>query len=270
MLVLIFTNCQGRPLIKFLPSHFNVKIFHNYYYINHTQLDTEIESLLSNCDYFIYQPLSTIYPVYNTENMLKYLKNTCKAISFPYIFNDAFTPIYKSIKKDVPSNGEYSLDNPEKIIYVNEELIIELKRDGYNLNDILTKYDNNEINFRYQERFSSSINILIEKEKYTDVKVSQFIIDNHKKYKLFNYHCEDPSVAYCNHPSNVLIIEYVNQIFKIMGLPLIQYEGPELIGIFYFVSKYDLAYYNYEWINEPDECMNIATKKIIEEIYNLY
>jgi hypothetical protein len=104
------------------------------------------------------------------------------------------------------------------IKYVNIEPILNLKKQGFSLEKILDKYDKNEIDFNYQERFKKTINILKEKEKDTDVKVSQFIIDNYKKYKLFNYHnLIDLEITYCNHPSNILITYYVNQILSLIG-----------------------------------------------------
>jgi hypothetical protein len=239
-------------------------------YINNSVLDSDIHNILSTCDYFIYQPLSSIYPVYNTDNLKTYLKLSCKCISFPYIFNDAFTPLYKSIKRDIPINGEYDKIGGEDIIYRNIEPIIELKKMGLSLDDILVKYNNNEINFRYMDRFNKTINILREKEKNTDVKVSQFIIDNHKQYKLFNYHVNDNNFTYCNHPSNILIMHYTNQIFEIMGLDPIVLDNNELIGTTLYVSKYDILYYDYKWIDKESEYNNMRIKQLIIEIYNTF
>ena len=106
MLVFIFTNCQGTILKNHLPSSFDVHTKHNYNYINDTTLDNDICNLLKICDYFIYQPLYS-YPIYNTYNLKTYLKPTCKCISFPYIYNNAFTPLFKSYKRDIVINGEY-------------------------------------------------------------------------------------------------------------------------------------------------------------------
>ena len=110
--VLIFTNCQGHVLKSFFPITFIVNTYHNFNYIYMDYLDDNIKKDLMSCDYFIYQPLSSIYPIYNTDNLKKYLKPTCKTISFPYIFNDAFTPLYKSYKHDISKNGEYATENP--------------------------------------------------------------------------------------------------------------------------------------------------------------
>ena len=229
--VLIFTNCQGHVLKSFFPITFIVNTYHNFNYIYMDYLDDNIKKDLMSCDYFIYQPLSSIYPIYNTDNLKKYLKPTCKTISFPYIFNDAFTPLYKSYKHDISKNGEYATENPYSTVYRNITPIIELKEKGFSLEEILELYNNNQIDFKYKERFDKTIRILQEKEKDTDIKVSQFIIDNYKKYKLFNYHNKGTTdIISCNHPSNILFIYYANQIFKLMDLEPIKYSGPELFG----------------------------------------
>jgi FkbM family methyltransferase len=270
--VFIFANCQGEPLLQFIPREFNVTHRHNYRYIYSSVLDEEILSLLSTCDYFIYQPLSSTYPVYNTDNLKRYLKPTCKMISFPYIFCDAFTPLYKSKERDIAINGEYSLKGCDVFTYKNVAPILDLKLRGFSLEAIIAKYDANEIDFRYKERFESTIARLKEKECMTDVKVSQFIIDKHKKYRLFNYHNLDKGFedySRCNHPSNTLIIEYVNQILRLMGLPAISYEGREILNGTIYLTKYDLAYYNYEWATSDTERMDTIVKSLISEIYVL-
>ena len=225
-----------------------VNHYHNYNYINNTTLDNTIQNLLENCDYFIYQPLSHVYPIYNTDNLIKYLKQTCIKISFPYIYCDAFTPLFNCIKYDFPINGEYSTISPASIIFMNKEVVINLKERGKTIEEIINMYDNNLIDFNYESRFKNTISILEEKEKNTDIKVSNFIKNNYKKYKLFNYDTNSDGSANCNHPSNVLILEYVNQILNIMGFDSITYNGTEFIGSHMLVSRYDIKYYNYEWV----------------------
>jgi len=268
MQVFIFTNCQGVILKHLLPSSFEVHIRHNYSYINHTTLDSTIYDLLKTCDYFIYQPLYS-YPVYNTDNLKTYLKPTCKCISFPYIYNNAFTPLFKSYKRDIVINGEYDKDAHNDVQYYNIEPIITLKRKGLSLTDILLQYQNNEIDFCYKERFEDSINRLKQKELHTDVKVAQFIIDNHKKHRLFNYHYASNDYTTCNHPSNILIMHYVNQIFRMMEVePIILTDDNQLIGETTFVSRYDIEYYKYEWTTTETNSFDNRIKELITEIYN--
>jgi hypothetical protein len=269
MYVLIFSNCQGGVITQFFPTTFKVYHYHNFNFIFDTYLNIEIESHLRSCDFFIYQPLSSVYPVYNTENLKRYLKSTCKTISFPYIFNDGFTPIYKTPKHDIAINGEYSTIDTYKHVYKNVEVILNLKRDKLSLEQILSLYDENKIDFKYQERLDKTIQILREKEELTDVKVSQFILDNYKKHKLFNYHNLTTDDTSCNHPSNYLMLHYTNQIFTLMGLEEVKYDGPELIGGKMLVSRYDIAFYNYEWVYEESKEIDQRIKQVIKEVYEL-
>lgn len=267
MNIFIFANCQGFIMKDLIPSTYKVDVRHNYYYITKDVIDDDIFNLLHTCDYFIYQPLSSIYPVYNTDNLKLHLKTTCKCISFPYIYNDAFTPLYKSIKRDIAINGEYDMNNVDSYVYGNSESIIELKK-SMSLDKIIEYYRSNKIDFRYKERFEKTINILIEKEKDTDVKVSQFIIDNYKKCNLFKYHNSTHDIVCCNHPSNTLIMYYVNEIFKIIGIDPIDLPKNELIGGVMYVSRYDIEYYKYDWIHEESENIDKYIEKLIVEIYN--
>lgn len=271
--ILIFANCQGRFIIPFLKmvDSFEIDSFHNYKYIYDTKINKNILKKLKTCDIFIYQPLSDKYPVYNTKKLLTYLKNDCQTISFPYIYNDAFTPLIKTTKKDDYSNGEYSLDKSNKgdFVYKNTEPIIKLKNKGYTLDQILNMYKNNEIDFLYSSRFNESISILREKEKYTDIKISQFIIDNHQKHKLFLYHFLDlkPDFTFCNHPSNILINEYSNLIIEKMGYNRVILLDNIINCWEMYVSRYDIAYYNYEWIKDESLLIDDFCLNVIKEIY---
>ena len=269
--VFIFANSQGSVLRHFIPNNFVVTYIRNYSYVFDRELNEEIKNYLTDCDFFIYQPISSLsYPVYNTDNLKKYLKVTCKAISFPYIFNNAFTPIYRFRMRDnIINDKNTQLVNDETLIYGNKEPILKLKKEGFSLEQILEKYDFNEIDFCYKERFEYTMNILQEKEKLTDVKVYQFILDNHKKFRLFNYH-DDGFITYCNHPSNFLINYYANQILLIMGLNSVNYIGGELLTQTTLISRYDINYYNYEYVQKEDDYINKILKQIITEIYENY
>lgn len=129
--ILIFANCQGTAISKMLK------------YAGYDDIHLE------TCDIFIYQPLSEIYKIYNTNNLKKYLKNNCITISFPYIFNDAFIPLYISYKWDIPINGEYNL-NGDKIKYGNLNVIKKYKDLGYSLESIIDLYNQNKIDFDYE------------------------------------------------------------------------------------------------------------------------
>ena len=269
MKIFIFANCQGTAIGKLLQhaGFTNIHNEHNYHYITHTSLNNTIENHLKTCDFFIYQPLSAIYPVYNTNNLKSYLKPGCITISFPYMYNDALVPLYISYRRDIPNNGEYAIDGND-IKYGNINVIHRLKDEGYSLESILDLYDTDQIDWNYEERFNNTLHILRDKEKETDIKISDFILKNHKDMPLFNYHYDARFIC-CNHPCNNILIECTNQILDILNTPRINYSGDELIPGRYNPSRYDIKYYNFKWISNESIHINIYYRNLIIEMYNI-
>ncbi len=274
MNIFIFANCQGAAIARLLglAGYSSISVQHNYTYINHTKLDESTHDLLKWCDIFIYQPLSDKYPIYNTDNLKSLLKPECITISFPYIYNDAFVPLYLTPKRDLPVNGEYSLDSDrDNVLMGNKEVIIKLKEAGNNLEQILDLYSSNQINFEYEKRFNKTINILRDREQHTDIKIADFIVNNHKKHKLFNYLLStslDNLESFCNHPSNIILVECTNQILNKLDKPPITYNGGELISSYNTVSRYDINHYGFEWIKEESHSADEFYKKVIIYIYS--
>jgi hypothetical protein len=268
MKIYIFANCQGGAIARLLTiaGFTDITHHHNYTYIYNTTLDPVIENNLKTCDVFIYQPLSATYPIYNTNNLLTYIKSSCITISFPYIYNDALVPLYIALRRDIPFNGEYATQG-ENIKYGNIDVIAKLKHSGHSLDTILKMYYENTIDFDYERRMDLSINILKEKEDSTDIKIADFILNNHKKMKLFNYHLSSKYMG-CNHPSNALLVECANQILTKLGKSDIVYSGPELIAGTHHVSRYDLAFYKFEWATSETPQINTLYANMIVEMYN--
>jgi hypothetical protein len=169
MLILFYTTCQGEFIynnwlkkMEFF-KNYDYKHFPNFLnkdYIYHT-------NEIRECDIFIYQPTEK----YTTgeNNILLLLKPTCIKICIPYMYIELW-PIFEEDGK-----------------YVGGEIIQKYKDDGYDLNSILEKYDNGNLFFDLENRFEKSIKYLKSKEeKYCDIKVSDFICINYKKYRLFN------------------------------------------------------------------------------------
>jgi hypothetical protein len=124
----------------------------NYIFENeHRPIDEIIENFRKT-DILIYQPLSQKHYPYSTNNLLQYLPNECKKVSFPYIFNDAFW--------GYPVAGNF--------------------KDGINGDFILSEAYEDPI-----DRFLYNVNITKEKESDTVVKISEFILNNYLDIELF-------------------------------------------------------------------------------------
>jgi hypothetical protein len=165
-------------------------------------------NIIEKADIFIYQPIDKKHGIYSTDitvdgNIMSYLPSNCKVISFPYIYNSSLWPLIPPCKVD-GLIGDYS----EIDKYINKEVIEELKYKGFSLNQVLHMYKSGKIDFQYDKRFKQSIEILKKKESLCDVKVSDFIINNISKYRLFLTQ---------NHPTTCVFIHCVNQILSILG-----------------------------------------------------
>ena len=95
-LCLFYGNCQViYHLHDILKS---IDIFNENYdtitYVNHDRdniktLNINIEDV-KNCDVIIFQPLGENHGVYSTNNILKFIKESCIKISFPYIYSSFY------------------------------------------------------------------------------------------------------------------------------------------------------------------------------------
>ncbi|HIJ91447.1 MAG: WcbI family polysaccharide biosynthesis putative acetyltransferase [Desulfobulbaceae bacterium] len=194
-LCVIYANCQGGGIQKFLEHHpsFSEK-FHCHHISNFGSI---LEAkplpydLLAQASIFIYQPVSTKHGCYGTKNIIAYLPPGCIKISFPYIYNNALWPFF---------------EEGEKII--GREPVDLLFADGISLRKSLNLFLQLQLDFNFSSRFEQTIKILKEKEKETDIKISKFIIDNLQETRLFYTQ---------NHPTNVIFIYCVNQILDLLG-----------------------------------------------------
>lgn len=199
--------------------------------------DIEVEEMydiLKQTDIFIYNPIHKNFGIYSTDlsvknNILSKLNENCIKISFPFTYNQGFYPFipytnyddlifniqlnryleYEPVKYNNKGIKYHRFINPNKknINYKGIEPILKLKKKGLSLEEILKMYDNNEIDFEYEKKFQKYIKILQEYEKECDIKISDFIIQNRFKKRLFlcSYHI-------C---SNIMI-HITNQILDIL------------------------------------------------------
>jgi len=187
MNLIVFSNCQGKFILeRFIKQN---KFFNNFthYYIHYNEDDVcNFIKQYKNCSIFIYQPINnkTITNESFNEIIKNNLPKNCKVICFPSIYCELW-PIF-------PGSGLAGHT------YICGDLLLRYK--NYELKKILELYDNNLLNFDLQNRFEKSINYLKNKEnKYCNIKISDFILDNYKNIRLFDTQ---------NHP-NGIILSYI-------------------------------------------------------------
>ena len=243
MKIIFYTNCQSMGIIPNLILNIkNIEIYRitNYHYINHKQ-NLPIE-ILNQCEIFIYQPIDKRHGIYSTEkdqekNIMSYLKPECLKISFPYIYNSGIWGITKD-----------AIDKDDGTECGNRDAIHNLK--NYSLEKVIEMYKKNMIDFNYKSRFESSLNKLQEKEKKCDIKVSEFIKNNIQNHKLFFTQ---------NHPTPYLFafisknrLDIIKRHYSLKDFSYTFAEENELSGIRWPISKSDIDYWKFTYIQSPE------------------
>jgi len=274
--LVFYTNCQCRGLDYFIKKYIDkknkknkknkkkIKKLETKHIENYTLIEKKKQipfDILKQANIFIYQPIDKKHGIYSTDttvenNIMSYLSPNCKIISFPYIYNSALWILVPPSHRD-GYIGDYSDMNK----YINREPIEKLKIKGYSLDEVLQMYSKGLIDFDYENRFNISIEILKKKEELCDVKVSEFIEKNIRKYKLFLTQ---------NHPTTCVFVHCVNQILAILGHnhKYDEFAYPEnickLSGLRPHTS-YDIKYWNFEY-----KINNINDNWCVEHIKNIY
>lgn len=202
-------------------SVYAVKQVSNFEHIFH-QIDLP-DALFEETDLFIYQPIADRHGTYATNAILKKLPSGCQTISFPYIFNDGLWPLFK---------------NGDKM--VNQEPIVALFQEKISLPEVMRRFVRQQIDFKIEQRFEASLNILREKERETDLKGAAYISDQIRHKRLFLTH---------NHPSTHLIVFYTNQVLHRLGLPLIEHPEQYPINAAGLPGCYPLSPYERKKLN---------------------
>ena len=248
--VVIYANCQGRGieavLSRFLedagrPHRFIV--FENYTLLQSQAIDLDA---VRNADVFIYQPINDKYGEASTSYLLAQLKEDCISIAFPYVYNDAF---WIFVHEGHNFKGREAIDA--------------LRAEGRSILEVLTMYQQCEIDFQQTSRFQRSILLLKEKERACDVTISDFILDEFKKQKLFFTQ---------NHPTTAVFVHLVNQMLPMLGFKA-EIDGSlypnNLAGLRgeWFHTEYDLAVYGFEYPVSSNE--SFYQRNIIKIYYDM-
>lgn len=262
MNIVYYSNCQFRGIDYFLKKiYHDIKTFHISNYELITNQKVIPVDIIKNADVFIYQPIDKKHGIYSTNsdienNIMSYLHPKCKTISFPYIYNSALWILIPPAIID--SNiGGYG----KKSEYINSYSIDKFRLEGYSLEQILKLFSQNQIDFDYENRFNKSIETLKKKEELCDVKISEFIVQNIRKHRLFLTQ---------NHPTTCVFVHCVNQILSLLdtNYKYDEFAYPdnvvELPGEWPHTS-YDIAYWNFEY-----RVSNISNKWYEKHIINIY
>ena len=214
---IICANCQGDAIAKILNysdqfrSEYSVEFISNFEYINEDKPFPV--DIFSRADVFIYQPIQR--ESHCSKEFLAALREDCVKISFPYIYNSGAFAVY--------------VEN-DKVI--GREMFDEFIQAGATCDDIKRLVVTGVLDFRINERFNMSMDVLISREAECDIKASDSIISNLRIKKVFFSQ---------NHFTNAIMVPIATQILDRIGLKLGDIEIPEQMNSFYWpVSPYEI------------------------------
>jgi hypothetical protein len=188
--------------------------------------EKRFHEILSNLDLFMYQPVSAAYGGNSrnlgTEFLLTHLKDSSRAVSFPVAHFTGYNPetvhlLRKNGYKDSLSDGFYNCHDLN---------ILKAYHHGMSWQECLSYIQKSAIYTSevLETNVADSLSRLRERERETDVKISDFIEKNWRKQHLFFTY---------NHCANSLLLHEANQILHLLGLPSLDPSIPgswELLG----------------------------------------
>ena len=259
---IIFGNCQCSGIRKFLEFSNFYEEYQIYQYANWELIQNDTMTIpihqLKNADLIIYQPLSDVYNCYSTNksspnSFFNLLSEDCNTISFPRIHNNAIFPVFHKHR-------------PQTSLYGN------IKNLPSSMNELLYMYDNNLLDFDFNNRMLHNYTISKEKEENCNIKIIDFMCDNIKKEKLFLTHEHPTSFVFNKITSdicNILELEYdyekgLKQEENITGLPDSVYLNKNCQ---YPISRYSINHFGFEYIKTEDTIANTFYRNIIQDYF---
>jgi len=246
----IYANCQGTAIGRFLRTQDFGKEYDIHTIVNHLfigeKTDLPIE-LLQKCDLFIYQPINKKRDIYCTlpeypNGIANVLPMDCQKISFPYIYNDGANIMYEK-GADI----------------VHKDIITEFKEAGIGLEEVLSLFKCKMIAFNLVDRFNDSMEVLEEREKDCNIKVSDVIKKNFRDKKVFLTQ---------NHVTNIVLFHVINSILKETGYQEVEIPKENLLNqVSRPITPYEIEAFRFSYQTVPDEGWFEYYKAMIERIY---
>lgn len=246
---IIFSNGQGQGVKHFLRKSPD---FHNCYdviflsnYKSEWQQKKLPSELLKKAAIVIYQDINDNDRHLKLQDISKHIQRAIQLISFPNIYFSGLWPFFEE--------GEN--------IVCGEE-IIEAINKGEGFKSLVQRFCSLSICFDFEKRFSNSKQRLIYNEINTDIKISDFILKNIHKEKLFLTQ---------NHPTSIVFSYLVNQILSFLNVPSIpcDYSNINAANLpgYWPISPYDSNYYNFSYQKIPDDSWKFFYSFLIAKIY---
>ncbi|MDJ0515226.1 MAG: WcbI family polysaccharide biosynthesis putative acetyltransferase [Trichodesmium sp. MO_231.B1] len=210
----MYTNCQRGLIFEFLKL--SDKFMQKYRVDldeippNHIAIRDRFvipEQILEKTKLFIYQPLDSKHGDCSTEYILKKLPSDCISISLPRLYFKGYWPQHDSN----PFN-KGNKENFHGLFPYGDKNVNSMINKGFSQDKILQEISRKHFYHREEllKNIDYTLNELSKREVNKDVKVSDFIRENYRKYRLFHT---------INHPTDVVGLEVANQILIKLNMP---------------------------------------------------
>lgn len=219
LICLLYGNCQlvngiHNLAIKSICNKYNIETWSSHGMIKEKK---EInKEFLKTIDLFIYQPIDDRHGDYSTSHIISnLLKDECKTISVPYVYNSAMFSTYITPVSTIMINGKRCKPSDDIVEFENKSRlhgfgdVFRLVKENTSLEDIIKKYRSGDIDFEFEYRWSECIRQLREREENCDIKVADFLNENKNDNLLFLTH---------NHPTTIVYLHIFIQILHILDL----------------------------------------------------
>ena len=255
-IAVIYGNCQTEIIQRFLAE--SEEFITKYIIINIPRVCQESDAewdaiirskLFSFCDLFIYQIVSdnNKYGVLrSTSKIIELLTENCFKISIPNIYFDGYFPQIEKNKynvlEDVQEDGLFKWG---------DKFVNELLANGVDKNEIVKIIFDEKFlpRMEIQKCIDDSFENLKQREKNTNIKISDYILDYYKERQLFF----SP-----NHPNNELLLECAQRILDFLGME--KFIKTEPVNFYVSLMGEDVVIY-------PSVIKTIGLKKFYKSFF---
>lgn len=258
-IVLVNANCHGAALIRYLEQSDRFSAEYAVYPLPAVHLNSQKEislELLHNVDIYIHQDIrqeNSIGYKLSDEYILPKLKEGCRSITIPNLVCMAHW-MYPGLS--ILGRTMKAMDSSGYVFYKEEPLDKAVEMQCYTLEE----YRDFWMNYVYTEeeltkKWKNDMDRLWKREANWDVKIAQFILDNHKKIPCF---------VDLSHPSKYVMREIGRQVAEMLSLDDIddsEYESNLGVPVIPAVRKH----FNFEF-DVPCERRKYFGKKVVDDI----
>lgn len=205
-----YGNCHMEAIKKYLSCHKEFSLEYGFYPFPSIQvmkgMQFEFHEILKNCDLLFHQSIrrDNVYGLeFSSENIVQSVKGNCKIISIPNLYGMPkylFPQLYTKYDGVIGKNPPFFIDR-NIVEWLNngktkEEMVNYISQGGvYSKIEILNMWEN------FKQR-------LFEREREWDIKISDYILYNHRQEKIF---CDT------NHITSRTAKEIASRVLKFMG-----------------------------------------------------